>query len=188
MRNPAPASIPAWPASPGSTVRALLAAAAILLLLPGVPAFARSSHSGSQDQAGLGRDITVAEGETAGDIACAFCSVKIHGDVRGDVAVLFGSVSVDAGQSISGDVALLGGDLSLGEDSHVGGDLAIAAGDLIQSSGATIRGSQAVFPGRLWLLVPFAPLFILIGLIWLVVYLVRRNRYRYAPYPTGRRV
>ena len=32
----------------------------------------------------FGNDIMVADGETAGDIACVFCSVHVHGDVRGD--------------------------------------------------------------------------------------------------------
>ena len=46
--------------------------------------------------------------------------------------------------------------------------------------------SQTVLPGRFWLLVPFAPLLIVIGIIWLIVYLVRRNRYRFPVYPNGR--
>jgi hypothetical protein len=159
--------------------------AALLLMLPSASAFAQKSS----DQAGIGRDITIAEGDTGGDIACAFCSVRIHGDVRGDIAVLFGSVTLDAGHNISGDVAILGGDLIMASDSHIGGDVAIAAGDLSQSSGATIRGNQTVFPGRFWLLVPLAPFFILIGLIWLVVYLIRRSRYRPPIYPpAGRRI
>jgi len=32
----------------------------------------------------------------------------------------------------------------------------------------------------------FAPLLILIGLIWLIVYIVRRNRYQFPAYPQGR--
>jgi hypothetical protein len=154
-----------------------------MLLLSSTPAFAQKSA----DQAGVGRDITIPDGETAGDIACAFCSVRIQGDVRGDVAVLFGSVILDAGRNISGDIAILGGDLIMATDSHVGGDVAIAAGDLSQSSGATIHGNQSVFPGRFWLLVPLAPFLILIGLIWLIVYLVRRNRYRAPIYPPASR-
>ena len=69
---------------------------------------------------------------------------------------------------------------------EVGGDLAIAAGEANLASGAMVRGSQTVLPGRFWLLVPFAPLLILIGIVWLIVYLVRRNRYRFPVYPNGR--
>ncbi len=155
----------------------------------GLHAFATISQnhvSQNQDRVTLGGDVTVAEGETAGDIACAFCSVHLHGDVRGDVAVLFGNVTVDQDRSISGDVAMLGGKLSLADSASIGGDLALAGGDVDLSPEATIRGDRMVLPGRLWLLVPFAPLLILIGIVWLIVYYVRRSRYP-APYTrTGR--
>ena len=48
-------------------------------------------------------------------------------------------------------------------------------------------GRRTVLPSKIWLLLPFAPLLILIGLIWLIVYLVRRNRYQFPAYPQGRR-
>lgn len=156
--------------------------AVALLLASAVPCFAKSS----EDRASVGSDITIAEGETAGDVACVFCVVRVHGDVRGDVAVLFGKVEVDAGHGISGDMAALGGDLNLGEGATVGGDVAIAAGDANLAQGAMIHGSRTVLPGRIWLLLPFAPLLILIGVIWLIVYLVRRSRYQFPMYPQGR--
>ena len=163
-----------------STPKLLLAVA---LLLSATAALA----STSQDHVGLGQDISIADGETASDIACAFCTVHIHGDVKGDIAVLFGSVSVDADHAISGDIAILGGDLNLASDSSVGGDVAIAAGDLHISPDATIRGSRAVLPGALWLLIPLAPFLILIGIIWLIVHLIRRNRYSAPVNPNGPR-
>jgi hypothetical protein len=162
-------------------MRRLLLAVAVLLVTT-LPAFAKSSD----DRASFGNDITIAEGDTAGDIACVFCFVHIHGDVKGDIAVMFGKVEVDPGRSISGDVAALGADLNLGPGATVGGDIAIAAGDANLASGAMVHGSSMVLPSRMWLLLPFAPLLILIGLIWLIVYLVRRNRYQFPAYPQGR--
>jgi hypothetical protein len=162
-------------------MRRLLLAVAVLLVTT-LPAFAKSSD----DRASFGNDITIAEGETAGDIACVFCFVHIHGDVKGDIAVMFGKVEVDPGRSISGDVAALGADLNLGPGATVGGDIAIAAGDANLASGAMVHGSSMVLPSKMWLLLPFAPLLILIGLIWLIVYLVRRNRYQFPAYPQGR--
>jgi hypothetical protein len=156
--------------------------AVALLLASALPAFARSS----EDRVGFGNDITIAEGETAGDVACMFCSVHVHGDVRGDVAVMFGRVEIDAGRTISGDVAALGANLNMGEGATVRGDLALAAGDANLASGAIVHGSSMVLPGRIWLLLPFTPLLILIGVIWLIVYLVRRNRYQFPAYPHGR--
>ena len=153
-----------------------------LLFATALPTFAK----GSDDRASVGNDITIAEGETAGDIACVFCSVHVHGDVRGDVAVLFGRIQVDPGHTISGDLAALGADLNLGEGATVGGDVAIAAGDANLAPGAMIHGSRTVLSNRMWLLLPFAPLLILIGVIWLIVYLVQRNRYQFPAYPQGR--
>ena len=153
-----------------------------LLVASVLPAFAR----GSEDRASVGGDITIAEGETAGDVACLFCSVHVHGDVRGDVAVMFGKIEVDPGRKVGGDLAALGGDLNLGEGATVGGDVAIAGGDANLAPGAMIHGSRMVLPNRMWLLLPFAPLLILIGLIWLIVYFVRRSRYQFPAYPRGR--
>jgi hypothetical protein len=153
-----------------------------LLLASALPAFAK----GGDDRASVGSDITIAEGETAGDVACMFCSVHVHGDVRGDVAVLFGRIDVGSGHTISGDLAALGADLNLGEGATVGGDVAIAGGDANLAPGAMIHGSRTVLSNRMWLLLPFAPLLILIGLVWLIVHLVRRNRYRFPAYPQGR--
>jgi hypothetical protein len=99
---------------------------------------------------------------------------------------MFGKVEVDPGRHINGDLAALGGDLNLGEGATVGGDVAVAAGDANLAPGAMIHGSRTVLPGRMWLLLPFAPFLILIGLIWLIVYFVRRNRYQFPVYPHGR--
>jgi hypothetical protein len=156
--------------------------AVVLLLFVSLPAFARSGD----DRAGFGNDITIAQGETAGDVACMFCDVHVHGEVKGDLAVMFGKVEVDPGRSISGDVAMLGADLNLGPGAAVGGDLAMAAGDVNSGPGARVHGSSTVLPGRFWLLLPFAPLLFVIGQIWLIVYLVRRNRYQFPAYPQGR--
>ena len=164
----------------------ILLFAAISLMLT-TPALAHSGH-GKNDRASVGNDITVDEGETVGDVACAFCSVHLHGDVHGDVAVLFGNVTMDEDRSISGDVAILGGDLSVPDGSSIAGDLALAAGELSLSPEGTIHGDRMVLPGRAWLLVPLAPFLILAGIIWLIVYFVRRSRYPYPRYPPpGRR-
>lgn len=157
--------------------------AVALLLVTFVP-FARAS----QDRASFGGDINIAEGQSAGDIACAFCSVHVHGDVTGDVAVFMGSVTVDPLHSVAGDVAIFGGNLNLAHESEVGGDVAIAAGNANLADDAVIRGGRNIMPGRFWLILPFAPLIILIGIIWLIVYLVRRNRYQFPAYPQGRGV
>lgn len=162
---------------------------AMLLLGTAASALARGphNHGGSgRDHASFGNDITVDAGDTVDDVACAFCSVYLHGDVQGDVAVLFGTVTLDAGHTISGDAAILGGDLVAGDGASVNGDVAIGAGELRLAPTASVHGDRAVLPGRFWLLVPLAPLLVLAGIIWLIVWLVRRNRYG-SPYYPGRR-
>jgi len=159
--------------------RSLLALALLLLIVTPVAL-------ADQNRASFGSDITIYEGEDAGNVACAFCSVYVHGEVRGNIAVFFGNVKVDSSRGIAGNVAMLGGDLDLASDAQVGGNVAIAGGNTNLASSAEIHGNRAVLPGRLWALIPFAPLLILIGIIWLIVYLIRRNRYQFPVYPNGR--
>jgi cytoskeletal protein CcmA (bactofilin family) len=168
---------------PGRFIRYVLSAA----ILPGLlalPALAKGSHG--NDRASFGNSIEVPEGESAGDIACAFCSVHVRGEVSGDVAVFMGSVTVDPGHSIAGDTAIAAGDLNLGEGSAVNGDVAIVGGDTKLGEGATIHGSRSIIPPPLGTLILLSPLLILVGIIWLIVYLVRRSRYRFPVYPQGR--
>ena len=146
------------------------------------PAFAKD------DRVSIASDITVEEGSSSGDLVCVLCSVKLHGDVHGDVVTVLGSVTVDDGQAISGDIATVGGNVSLSDGARVNGDVAVVGGFLNRGPGATIGGESNVETGRGWLLVPFAPLLILIGIVWLVICLVRRRRYGYAMYPHGRRL
>lgn len=155
---------------------------AVALLLAASTPFARADNN----RASMGNDINIAEGETAGDVACAFCSVHIHGDVKGDVAVFMGNVDVDPAHSITGDVAIFGGDLNLNPETLVTGNVAVAAGNANLAPDATIHGDRTILPGRFWLLLPFMPFLIVIGIIWLIVHLIRRNRYQFPAYPYGR--
>lgn len=166
----------------GNINRRLLFAA--LLVTLATPAFAKGSHG--NDRASFGSDITIAEGESAGDVACAFCSIHVRGDVTGDVAVFMGSVNVEPGHAIAGDTAIAAGDLNLGEGSSVNGDLAILGGSANLADGAAVHGSRSVIPQPLGGLILLSPLLVLVGIIWLIVYMVRRSRYRFPMYPQGR--
>jgi len=165
---------------------ALLFASLLAILVPS--AHARNHRHSDNDRVAVGSSITVAEGETAADIACAFCSVHIKGEVTGDVAVFLGSVTVDPGHTIAGDTAIAGGDLRLAEGSAVNGDVAIVGGRAEVADGAGIHGDRAIIPPPLGTLILLSPLIILALIIWLIVYLVRRNRYRFPMYPQGRGV
>jgi predicted acyltransferase (DUF342 family) len=162
--------------------RQLLSLALLLTLLAPLPAFAK----GGNDRVSIGSDITVPEGETVGDVVCILCSVHARGDISGDAVAILGGLTVDSGHRINGDAAVIGGDLTMGESSEIGGDVSVIAGDANLASEAVIHGSRTVMPGRLWLLVPFAPLLILIGIIWLIIHFTRRRRYQFPVYPNGR--
>jgi len=155
----------------------------VLFFATGLTAFARG-NSGN-DRVAFGSSIKVAEGQEADDIACAFCSVQIDGEVTGDVAVFMGSVTVAPGHSIAGDAALAGGDLNLGEGATLNGDVAIVGGRANVADGASIHGDRAVIPPPLGTLILLSPFIFLGLLIWLIVYFVRRSRYRFPMYPQG---
>ena len=165
---------------PGKLRQCLLSASLLAALT--LPAFAK----GDNDRVAVGSEITVPEGQSVGDIACAFCSVHISGEVTGDVAVFMGSVTVDPGHSIAGDTAIVAGDLNLGDGSTVNGDVAIVAGNANLAEGASIHGSRAIIPPPLGTLILLSPFLVLGSIIWLIVYLVRRSRYRFPVYPQGR--
>lgn len=166
-------------------MRAPLPLALPLAVLVLAAASTTASARSTQDHVQFGQDITISEDETASDVVCAFCSVHVHGKVMGDTVVFLGNVTVDDNQSVSGDVVVFGGDLKLGEESTVGGDAVIFAGDAYAPDG-TIHGDRVTMPGRLWILIPFAPFLLVAGIIWLIVYFVQRNAYRFPAYPQGR--
>jgi hypothetical protein len=165
-------------------VRRVAKSAAGTLILTALVLFWTSTAKADDDAVAAGREIVVAEGSTANDIACVFCDVHVHGDVKGDVAIAFGNLEVDPGHEIAGDVAVFAGRVRLADHSRVNGDVAIVG--RLQDEAATVNGSRAVVPGEI-LLVPLA---LLAGLIWLIVHLVQRNRYRpsYPPGYPGQRV
>ncbi len=138
------------------------------------------SHGSGQDRVAIFSNINIDEGQTAGDVACAFCTVTIKGDVAGDVAVLFGTISADPDRTISGDVALLFSTLHLGDNDRINGDLASALSTTDIPASASVRGDRAVLSSGLGLALLAVPIVILASIIGLILFLVRRNRY---PYP-----
>jgi hypothetical protein len=147
--------------------------------------FATQVAHASNDRVAFGKDIVISEGESAGSIVCILCSVKLQGNA-GDIVTILGSVTTEGSREISGDMVTLGGDVSLTDNSSLRGDIVVVGGDLNLSSDASIHGDREIFPGRAWLFLPFAPLLILIGVVWLAIWLVRRNQYRFPMYPYGR--
>ena len=133
---------------------------------------ASSGHP--EDRAGIFSSIVVSRDRPAADVACMFCTVRVEGDVRGDVAVLFGTVSVAEGQTISGDVAMLFSTLTVGEGARINGDLATAFSTAQIAPGAHVRGDRAMLASGLGIAVLLGPVLLLIGVVWLIVWGLRR--------------
>ena len=144
-----------------------------LLVAPRARAFA-SHDKGGDDRVGVFSQLVVTEERPAGDVACLFCTVRVDGDVHGDVAVLFGTVVISDGRTISGDVATLFSSLVVGEGSRMNGDLATMFGSASLAETAHVGGDRALLASGLGMTVLLAPLLITIGLIWLLVWVVRR--------------
>jgi hypothetical protein len=128
----------------------------------GMAAFAAAPAFASEDRVSIGNDVVVADGTAMHDVVCILCSVRVHGTVEGDVVTVLGSVAV------------------------VNGDVAVVAGDLQRGADASVHGDTNVEAGRGWLLLPFAPILILIGIVWLIVWFAGRRRYTFPVYPQGR--
>lgn len=158
---------------------------AALMMVIAITLGAPRAHA-SNDRVSFGKDVNIAEGETANDVVCIACTVDLRGNVRGDIVTILGSVRGEGSRDISGDIVTIGGDVALPEGSTLAGDLVVIGGDLNLGPEATIHGDRTVFPGRAWLLLPFAPLLFLFGVVWLAIWLIRRNRYRFPMYPYGR--
>ena len=130
------------------------------------------------DQVAIGRTITVAPGETRGDIACVRCSVYVRGTVKGDIAVMSGRIVIDG--AVTGDVAIFWGDVRIGEGASVGGDIAAMGAEVKRSPTATVRGSVATISrgqALAGMIVALACTIAALGLfIWLLIWLVRRRR------------
>ena len=146
--------------------------AVVCLVLP-LKVYARHG-GGGESRVSIFSSVTVSEDHPADDIVCAFCTVAIDGDVSGDVAVIFSTVTVAEGRTVSGDVATLFSTLVIGEGARINGDLATALGTTDVAESAHVSGDKTVLASGLGLTVILAPLLIVIGVVWLLVWAVRR--------------
>ncbi len=122
-------------------------------------------------------DIRVDPGQETNDLTCFNCSIRIQGNVKGDVTALNGSVVLEQGAQVSGDVTAIRGDVRLVQGSKVDGDATAVAGTVRRDSQATVGGDIASMPGTGWTLLVFiVPLMLLGGFIALIIWLIQRSR------------
>jgi len=131
------------------------------------------------------------------DAVCFFCSIRVQGDLSGDIVVFFGSVyieghthrdvvnffgSVDAADnaSIGRDLVTMFGSVRLGEDASVGRDMVTLFGSQDLAHSAHVGRDQVRMPAIIF----WGPILFLIAIIVLVVHEVRSRRRWPAPgYP-----
>jgi hypothetical protein len=140
--------------------------------------FALSAIAFSQtnpDVTQFGHNINIGPDEQVSDVTCLGCNVRVQGHVAGDVTTLGGSVVIEENGQVGGDTTVVGGDVRLEQGVNVSGDVTVVGGSLRRATDATIGGEVTNLAGRAWLLLIFGlPLVILGGLLFLLVWLVRR--------------
>jgi cytoskeletal protein CcmA (bactofilin family) len=141
---------------------------ALVVLWIAIPAWAAD-----RDRSAVFHNITVAAGDTAADVACVACNIRIDGTVTGDVAAVAGNIMIRG--AVRGDAAAVLGNVRLENGGSIGGDVAVIAGRLVREPGATVGGEVARIPA-IWVFLPFlVGIGIIIAIIILIVELFRRR-------------
>jgi len=137
------------------------------------------AKSGGGDRVQFFQSINVGPDEQVGDVVCLVCSIHMAGTASGDTVAILGSIVMDG--TANGDVVAVGGGIKLGEDARVSGDTVGIGGGVTRHPNASVKGEivaqsgPAVFLGLILglFVIPLLPIVLI---IWLIVWLVRRDR------------
>jgi cytoskeletal protein CcmA (bactofilin family) len=126
-----------------------------------------------------GHDIVVGPNEKTGELTCFGCSIRVRGEVAGDVTAFGGGIVIESPAQVAGDITGFGGDVRLDKGTNIAGDVTVFGGKLRRDPEATIAGDVTSMSGRGWLVLIFlTPVIILGMLIALVVWLIQRSHRR----------
>lgn len=146
-----------------------------LVTVIGMPAYANEPRE-SHDRTQFGHEIVIGTDEKSGDVTCFSCSVRIRGQVAGDVTTFGGTVTIEQDGEVTGDTTVFAGDLRLEPGAKVRA-VTVFGGKVRRDPTATIHGDVTNFAGgtALWLFVIFGLPFVFLGaLIALVIWIIRR--------------
>jgi cytoskeletal protein CcmA (bactofilin family) len=136
-------------------------------------AFAKDKTSYTQ----VGHNISIGPNDQVADVTCFACSVRVRGQVAGDVTVFGGSVVIEDRAQVAGDVTTFGGDIRLDEGVKIAGDATVFGGQIRRDPAATISGDVTSMGGHRWLVpIILAPFLALGLLVAFVIWLVQRRR------------
>src|SRR2546425_654204 len=143
----------------------------LFLVLPGA-SFANPSYTQ------FGHNISVGPNNKTGDLTCFGCSIRVRGEVAGDVTAFGGSIVIEDQGQVAGDVTGFGGDVRLDKGVKVSGDVTVFGGKIQRDPQASIAGDVTSMGGHGWLVVIFLAPIVVLGLlvalvVWIVQYLRR---------------
>ena len=123
-------------------LRNLLTASVLLLAIP--PSMAQTKKKDICDQTQWFRDIVVQADESANDVICYGCSVRVLGEVRDDIVTMGGDIELEG--NVRDDAVALGGRVHVGLNVHIDDDAEALGGYVTQDSGAQVKGEALSFP------------------------------------------
>jgi len=149
----------------------LVPACALVCLGLSAPAFA----DGGRDLTHVGQNITIGPGEQVGEATCFGCSIRVRGQVNGDVTAFGGSIDVEDQAQVNGDATVFGGSIRLEKTVKVSGDVTVFGGRIRRDPAATVGGDVTNMGGPGWIVLILGAPFVFLGLfVTLVIWLIRR--------------
>jgi hypothetical protein len=131
--------------------------------------------AGGRDRTQVGSNVNVGANEEVGEVTCFGCSVRVRGQVSGDVTTFGGSVVVEDQGQVGGDITTFGGGIRLGKEVTVNGDVTVFGGRIQRDPAATVGGDVTTMGGPGWILLIFIAPLVMLGLfVALIVWLLRR--------------
>ena len=102
-----------------------------------------------QDRTRVLRNIVIGTSETALDVECFACNVRVRGHVTGDIAVFGGNITVEG--LVDGDAAAVGGRVEVRSRGKIIGDAAAIGGYVKADVESAIQGDKVSAP---YILIP----------------------------------
>ena len=134
-------------------------------------AFADADHERTQ----VGSNINIGPNEQVREATCFGCSIRVRGEVVGDVTAFGGSIVVEDQGQVGGDATTFGGDIRLDKAASVHSDVTVFGGRLRRDPEAKVGGDVTNMGGPGWMVLIFLTPFVFLGLfVALVVWIVRR--------------
>lgn len=118
---------------------------AVVILLVSMICFTTPAQTNpNQDRKKILKDIVIESGETAKDVQCFLCSVRVRGRVTGDLVTFGGAIFVDG--SVDHDAVAFGGRIESNSNSRISGDAVAIGGYITRQDNSAIDGHSRSFP------------------------------------------